>query len=132
MTIVSVCINGVAAIGSFHCLLRSSHLGDGLQPEDAEALLENLCGGVAEHDAPHVDLDDVAGRVLLDAVARVVELGEGRGHLVHELAQGVLRRRGFQQSKPRLGIGKLRGHLCNLKSSGILKKTQKPKAYDKI
>ena len=52
----------------------------------------SLRRGVAEHDAPHVDLDDLAGGlVLLDAVAGVVELGEGRGHLVHELAQHVLR-----------------------------------------
>ena len=53
--------------------------------------MNHLCGGVAEHDSSHVDLDDVAGGVLLDAVAGVVELGEGGGHLVHELAQGVLR-----------------------------------------
>ena len=68
-----------------------SHLGDRLQSEDAEALLEDLRRGVAEHDAPHVDLDDLAGFLVpLDAVARVVELGEGRGHLVHELAESVL------------------------------------------
>ena len=83
-----------------------SHLGDGLQSEDAEALLEDLRRGVAEHDAPHVDLDDVAGRVLLDAVARVVELGEGRGHLVHELAEDVLR--GFSFNQTRLRIRKFK------------------------
>ena len=66
-----------------------SHLLDGLEAEDVEALGENLRGGVAEHDALHVDPDDVAGLVLLDAVAVVVELGEGRGHLVHELAERV-------------------------------------------
>merc|ERR1719264_2154996 len=67
-----------------------SHLGDRLQSEDAEALLEDLRRGVAENDTPHVDLDDLAGFLVpLDAVARVVELGEGRGHLVHELAESV-------------------------------------------
>ena len=99
----------------FHCLLQSSHLGDGLQPEDAEALLEDLGGGVAEHDAPHVDLDDVAGRVLLDAVARVVELGEGRGHLVHELAQGVLRKKeGVSAVKTKTRHWKIEGSLMQL------------------
>ena len=68
---------------------HDSHLLHGLQPQDLEALGEHLCGGVAEHDPLHVDLGDVAGLVLLDAVAVVVELGEGRGHLVHELAERV-------------------------------------------
>ena len=73
----------------FIVFLVLSHLLHGLEAEDVEALGENLRGCVAQHDALHVDPDDVAGLVLLDAVAVVVELGEGRGHLVHELAERV-------------------------------------------
>ena len=51
--------------------------------------MEDAGGGLTQQNSLPVYLDDYPGLVLLHTVAFLVELGEGVGHLVHEVAQGV-------------------------------------------
>ena len=66
------------------------HSLDGLQTQNVEALGQNEGRDLAQDDPTGVDLDDLTGlAVLLDAVADIVELGEGARNLVHVLGQRV-------------------------------------------
>ena len=62
------------------------HFLDGFKTQNAEARGQDAGGGLTQQDPGPVDLDNVPRLVLLHAVALLVELCEGVGHLVHELA----------------------------------------------
>ena len=66
---------------TFSSLSLSSHSLHRLQSQDVEGDPQDRGGRLAQQQPAVVDLDDLARLVLLDAVAGVVELGEGGGDL---------------------------------------------------
>lgn len=79
-------------IWSYHCsvtlhsgsILNLSHR---LQTQNVEAFVQHQRRRFGQQHATAMDHHDLALLVLLDAIATVVELGEGGAHLVDEFAQ---------------------------------------------
>ena len=72
-----------------HPRTQGLHPLNRLESQNVEAVGQDLSCGVTEKDPGHINFDDLAGLVLLRAVADVIKLRESGGHLVHELAESV-------------------------------------------